>query len=390
MRLGHRGEDPHKVKRISGFMLSCLMMSLLLGCSSVKVRSPVGPAAGAQYVSFSNDQSRQLAASTQYLLSERAEDYRIGPEDMLEVTIFEWELREETKTVDVRVAESGSISLPVIGDIEVGQKTVAEVKGMIEDRLVGGGFIMAPRVSVNVKEYRSKKVAVVGAVTDPGVYTLRQNVTTLLDILSLAGGLNDRAGNLLYVVRPSVSAQDFLPHTPGAAPAEEQLLQAAATGNPGNPSRAGIGGRSAVENHGEVIAVDLYELMEMGNLSLNVVLQTGDIVNVPEAKRFAVIGYVGEPGSFPLKKPTTVLEGIAMAKGLKVPDASPGYCTLRRMTPEGEKIIPLNLQAISDGKAPNLYLQPDDVIEVGQTPGRKAFLGVVDGLRYIFNVGWSL
>ncbi|GAB4347671.1 MAG: hypothetical protein Kow0099_29810 [Candidatus Abyssubacteria bacterium] len=344
-------------------------------------------AADAQYVSFSDPQSRQMAASTQYLLLERSEDYRIGPEDVLEVTIFEWELREETKTVDVRVAESGSISLPVIGDIGAGEKTVAEVKRLIEDRLIDGGFIMEPRVSVNVKEFRSKKVAVVGAVMDPGVYTLRQNVTTLLDIVSLAGGLSDRAGHLLYVVRPSV-AERLLPG-PGTGLSEDRILQAAVVENPGNPSSTanGITDNSA---NGQVITVDLYELMEMGNLSLNVVLQAGDIVNVPEAKRFAVIGYVEEPGSFPLKKPTTVLEGIAMARGLKLPDASPRDCTLRRVTAEGEKIFHLDLQAISEGKKPNLYLQPDDVIEVGQTPGRKAVLGVLDGLRYIFKIGWSL
>jgi polysaccharide export outer membrane protein len=329
----------------------------LLGCGTANVEL-VNKAATAQYVSFTDESSRLLAQSSQGMLHQRSVDYCVGPEDVLEVTIFEWELREETKTVEVRVAESGVISLPVLGDLPVQGFSVSEIRKIIETHLVDGGFIREPRVSVIVEEFRSKRVAVVGAVMDPGVYTLRQNATTVLDILSLAGGISDRAGYVLYVVRT------------GAA-------------EPNDPRN------DAPPPEGEVMVIDLYELLEMGDLTLNAVLTDGDVVNVPEAKRFAVIGFVGAPGSFPLKKPTTVLEGIAMAGGLKSAEASLRLCALRRQTEQGETLIPLDLIAISQGMAPNFFLMPNDVVEVRQTAGKRVLLDVLDGAKYILNIGYS-
>lgn len=359
---------------------------LLSGCVATRAQNP-GVVATTRYVSFTDEASRLRALDTQKMLSERSEDYRIGPEDVLDVTIFEWELREETKTVETRVAESGVVSLPVIGDVVARGLTVAEVKKEVESRLVNGGFIMEPRVSVTVKEFRSKKIAVVGSVVDPGVYTLRQNVTTLLDILSLSGGPNEKAGYVVYIVRTRSAT---------SAPGAEGLLAKRSEESGGSGTETLVSAITLPSmadpppaSNQEVIAIDLYELMETGNLALNAVLCDGDVVNVPEAKRFSVLGYVREPGSFPLKKPMTVLEGLAFAKGFKNPEASPRSCVLRRYVSGGESIIPLDFIAISEGKSPNFYLAPNDVIEVRQTPGKKAFLDVMDGFKYIFNVGYT-
>ena len=349
------------------FAALCLMAcgALFQGCGTANVEFVNGVAA-AHYASSTDEVSRLLARDSRALLERRSEDYRVGPEDVLEVTIFEWELREETKTVEVRVAESGVISLPVLGDLPVRGFSVSQIRKMIETWLVDGGFIREPRVSVIVQEFRSKRVAVVGAVVDPGVYTLRQNVTTVLDVLSLAGGVSDRAGYTLYVV--------------GAG---EDMEYAVDTARP-DPSGAPAAGDK------QVITIDLYELLELGNLSLNAVLSDGAVVNVPEAKRFAVIGFVQAPGSFPLKKPTTVLEGIALAGGLKANEASLRSCVLRRRTAAGETMLPLDLVAISEGASPNLYLQPDDVVEIRQTLSKKVLLDVADSARYIFNVGYTI
>jgi polysaccharide export outer membrane protein len=326
----------------------------------------VNDVAVAHYISPSDDTSRLMAQNSRTLLRHQSVDYCVGPEDVLEVTIFEWELREETKTVAVRVAESGIISLPVLGDLYVEGMSVSEIRKTIEKHLVDGGFIREPRVSVIVQEFRSKRVAVVGAVIDPGVYTLRQNVTTVLDILSLAGGLSERAGYVLHVVRAGEGMSES-----EKAMLSDQLADAS----------------GAVEK--DIITIDLYELLELGNLALNAGLSDGDIVNVPEAKRFAVIGFVDQPGSFPLKKPTTVLEGIALGGGLLANEASLKSCVLRRQTPDGETMILLDLEAISRAEAPNFYLMPDDVIEIRQTFGRRVFLEVLDGAKYIFNIGYT-
>ena len=238
--------------------LKCLALALLAvclvsGCRDYVVKD-INDAAVALRTSRSDDVSRMLARRSAGMVKQRSEDYHVGPEDLLEVSIFEWELREETKTATFRIAESGIISLPVIGDIDVGAKTVGEVKGLIEARLKDGGFIKDPQVSVDIREYRSKRVAVVGAVNDPGVYTLRQNVTTLLEILSLAGGISERAGCTLYVIRSK-----------GPDPEEA--------------------------SEKKIITIDLYELLEQGDLTLNMVLGDGDVLHVPEAAVFSVIGH---------------------------------------------------------------------------------------------------
>jgi len=364
----------------NGLLLVLLIAGLAAGCGSSQIKV-VNQAALAARPSLTDDTSRLRALESLTLLQERAEDYRIGPGDLLEVSIFEWELREEQKTAAFRVAESCIVSLPVIGDLPVGGLSVRQIKAMVETRLTEGGILKDPRVSVEIVEFRSKRVAVGGAVTEPGVYTLRQNVATLLDILMLAGGITDRAGYVLYVIRPRANAitTEPLPADPATEAAtrdavNEAVAKAAAAAGPKR----------------DIITIDLYELLIMGDLKLNVVLRNGDIVNVPQAKDFSVIGFVREPGSFPLKKPTTVLEGIAQAGGLMERDASPHSCALKRRTSDGEVILPLDLVAISRGKKPNFFLEPGDVIDVRQTILQKIALEALDAISSVMSVGYSL
>lgn len=348
-----------------------LAIVFLCGCASSEPQVLSEPMVTSP-VSYTDEVSRRLAVGTFQRLPELYEDYRVGAEDVLEVSIFEWELREETKSVEIRVSETGVISLPVVGDMNVMNRTVEEIKAKIEKRLKDWQIIPNPRVSVVVQQFRSKRVAVVGAVRDPGTYTIRRNVTTLLDILSLAGGPDARAGQLAYVIRdirPTMSSDDGTHRGAGETAAGKRSPYA---GLPFDPAAK------------EVIAIDLYELLELGDLKLNVLVGDGDVVNVPEAKRFHVIGYARDPGSFPLKKPTTVLEGIAMARGFQEIEASKKKCVVKRKTTEGEYIIPVDLVAVARGEAPNFYLQPDDIIYVRQTTLRRTLLYTYDIVTKMF------
>jgi len=364
-RSNPRERVPNRSRGHGGLLLALPAMAFLWGCASSE---PVvlSEAMVTSPVSYTDEVSRRLAAGTFKRLPELYEDYRLGAEDVLEVSIFEWELREETKSVEIRVSETGLIGLPVIGDMNVTNLTVEEIKAKIEKRLKDWQIIPNPRVSVVVQQFRSKRVAVVGAVRDPGTYTIRRNVTTLLDILSLAGGPDARAGQLAYVIR---NIRPAMPSDAGESPGGGG---AATAGLPFD-----LGGS-------EMISIDLYELLELGDLSLNVLVGNGDVVNVPEAKRFHVIGFARDPGSFPLKKPTTVLEGIAMARGFQEVEASKRDCVVKRKTPDGEYIIPVDLVAVAQGEAPNFYLQPDDIIYVRQTALRRTLLYTYDFLTKMF------
>lgn len=347
-------------------LLAVAVGACLAGCGSTEVRT-LGDSAVAQWESLTDDSSRAAIRSTLEHRDLLREDYRIGPEDVLAVSIFEWELREETRTLEARVAQSGVISLPVLGSIRAVGLTADQLKQSIEDLLRDREILKAPRVSVEVKVFQSRRVSIVGAVQDPGVYTLQKNVTTLLDALALAGGPNDRAGQVAYVVRAS-GEQHRLAGGPGLLSdrVEKMVLEA---------------------NDRTRITVDLYELMELGNLDLNMVLQHSDVLYVPEAPRFFVFGYVREPGGFPLKRPTTVLDAVATAKGLELREASPAHCSLKRRTEKGEVVMQVNLVAITQGDKPNFFLKEGDVLEVSQTTSRGFLLGVWDTLKSIVGIG---
>ena len=348
--------------RIVALIILVGVAVLANGCSNKKGEPTAGLTNTPQPVrlSYTDRASRVLAMHTLTQISQQDEDYRLGPEDVIEINIFEWELSEKGKTVPVRIGQTGMISLPMVGDLQVDGKTVWQLKKEIEDRLREGGYIRRPQVSVIIKEFHSKKIAVVGAVEEPGVYVIERNVTTLLDILSLAGGLSEHAGQMLYVVRREPAK---------GADASEQSAK---------PT---------------TITIDLHELMEQCNLELNMVLHSGDIVSVPQAERFFVYGYVKKPGAFNLSKPTTVLEAVAMAQGVDHDKGSQEYCVLKRRTDGNkEELIPVNLASMRKGEEPNLYLEPNDIIDVRQTWLKgfglglsKVFGGVGVGLGYSLN-----
>lgn len=120
-------------------------------------------------------------------------EYRIGAQDLLEISVFQ--VADLNRTV--RVNSAGQISLPLIGDLQAGGRTVQEVEKDIAAKLQAG-FLQDPQVSVFVKEFTSQRVTVEGAVKEPGIYALNGR-TTLLQALAMAKGL-DQLANLRGIV----------------------------------------------------------------------------------------------------------------------------------------------------------------------------------------------
>ncbi len=120
-------------------------------------------------------------------------DYRIGPLDLLEVTVFQVEELNRT----VRVNTSGKISLPLVGTIDAGGKTVSELEADIATRLEET-YLQSPQVSVFVKEFTSQRVTIEGAVKQPGVYPITGR-TSLLQAVAMAKGF-ERVANLEGVI----------------------------------------------------------------------------------------------------------------------------------------------------------------------------------------------
>ena len=302
-------------------------------------------------VSFSDEISRDLVRQTRHLIELRALDYLVGSDDVLDISIFEWEMSEETKTLDFRVSESGVISLPVIGVLAVEGKTVQGVQQMIEAELLERGVFQNPRVSVSVKEFRSQRIAVIGAVTAPGDYAIHQNVSTLMDMLTMAGGPDAAAGQRVYVLRQRADGSE--------------------------PLR---------------IVVDMEELFDQGAFDMNPVLQGGDIVYVPRAPLIYVYGNVREPGGFPLRRSLRIVEALALAGGM-APNANRGQCFLVRReqgSATAENVVRVDVRAIERGTAPNFFLRDGDVLHVPESSIRVVLSELWSAVRGIFTFTYRL
>lgn len=311
--------------------------------SDVRARSTIGRP------EFSDETSRDLIRQTRRLLDLQSRDYLVGPDDVLEVSIFEWEITEETKTLDSRVAESGIVSLPVLGSLPVGGKTLQEIQELIEGRLTERNIMPNPRVAIAVKEYRSRRIGVIGAVNAPGQYAIHQNVSTLMDILTLAGGPASDAGRIAHILRKKRGDSE--------------------------PLR---------------IAVDMEELFDCGKFELNAVLRGGDIVYVPRAPLIYVYGAVSEPGGFALSRSMRVLEALALAGGVDE-KAAAGNCRLIRKSETGErKALKLNVWRIEQGKDANMFLREGDVLFVPQSRTKTFLAAIGDVLRGIFTFTYRI
>lgn len=237
----------------------------------------------------------------------------------------------------VRVGESGAISLPLVGAIPVAGLTTPEAEAQIRRRLAEGGFVREPHVSLLLEEYSSQGISVLGEVQKPGIYPLLGE-QRLFNAISAAGGLTNKAGRSATITRR---------HT------QERILVAL----PSDPSE--------MPGH-------------------NVALFPGDTVVVSKAGIVYVVGDVTKPGGFIMENNTsiTVLQALALAQGTK-PTASVGNARLIRKTDAGPQEIEIPLKQILQAKAPDLELHSDDILFVPSSAARTA---AARGLEAIIRV----
>lgn len=271
-----------------------------------------------QAVPLSRGQEENQVNGRDYFIRE----YIIGPRDLLEIKVFELPEFDHT----VRVSEDGSITLPLIGNIQIGGLTKDKAEKKLSELLEK--YVKKAQVSIFIKEYQSSRVAIIGAVEKPGMYELvgRQ---TLLQMISQAGGFKDTAANEIYVLR---EGQD---------------------------------GTTAS------ISIDLEDLMINGNQNLNIPIQANDVINVPVDKliNVYVFGEVRQPGALEVKMSNkiTLLQAIAQAGGLSE-NATKRGVTIKRRDKSGKEInLSVNLNDIIKGKKKDIPLQEGDVVIVKQS-----------------------
>ncbi len=208
-------------------------------------------------------------------------------------------------------------------------------------------------MTVFVKEYKSKQVTILGEVAKPGVYNLNSNAT-ILDIISKAGGLTDKAGNRV-VIKRKIKNATLGGNAPSALPAVNDTGGAIVA-----PNAEGANGTGAAQGRGAdstYITLNLKEIMEKGNMAENLYVQNGDNIFVTKSGFIYVTGEVTKPGAYKFEEGTTVIKAIALAQGL-TDKAAPGRTTLIRKINGKDKDMRVGM---------DFQVQPDDVISVPES-----------------------
>lgn len=188
----------HRSLRVASviMLLACAAPALIYAQEadwpSLKLSGELSPARRSDGPSIASVAPRSLSGAT---IKVATKDYRIGPEDLIEIQVFG--VDQLTRTV--RVNSRGLISLPLIGNLEVGGLTSQQAEALVVAKLAEN-FLQNPQVSFFIREYTSQRVTIEGAVNKPGVYPLR-GPTTLLQSLAVAGGqasLSDMTEVMLF------------------------------------------------------------------------------------------------------------------------------------------------------------------------------------------------
>lgn len=186
------------------FTLESLLLksTLRMGCLCIAASLAVGQSSGSQGQA-ARSQSKQsqpspgLASGT--IPAPPGDYYVIGPEDILEITV--WKQTELSGRVPVR--PDGKISMPLIGEVEAAGLTPPKLADVITEKLKT--YVTKPQVNVMVQEVKSQFVNIVGEVGKPGRYELTQPMT-ILDAITNAGGPTPFAKlKRIYVLRPQAS-----------------------------------------------------------------------------------------------------------------------------------------------------------------------------------------
>jgi protein involved in polysaccharide export with SLBB domain len=243
--------------------------------------------------------------------------------------------------------------------VGVAGRTEQEVTELLRRRLEAS-VMHDPSVSVFVREYKSRIVGVIGAVATPGFHALSSRDDTVLDALTLGGGLSDKAALHLF----------FMPAAQDAAPV---VAAAAVLADP---------------QRGDPIVIELSSLTEGGNpVYLGLPVRPGDVILVPERGEVLVTGWVHEPGSHPISPRLTVLGAIVAAGGPRFA-ADKEEIELIRSDRDGRKLSQVfDLERLERGEQRDVPVLAGDVIDVSASPPKAVLSGFYEFARSIINVG---
>ena len=246
--------------------------------------------------------------------AQSAGDYVIGPQDVLTIAVLE----QADLGGKFAVELDGSFTFPLIGRVKAGGMTIRDFETQLKTRLADG-FFKNPQVTVAIEQYRSQRVFVTGEVRNPGSYALTGDMT-LIEALAKAGSTTPSASDEVVVVRGGKGAEQAT--TPGD----------------GRDTRR----------------INLKDLQNGTAVGENLALRDGDTIFVAKAELTYVLGQVKNPGSYPIRSDTTVLQALSLAGGV---------------TPTGAMNRTRIIRAVKDGRTDTNEIKAKltDIVQPGDT-----------------------
>jgi polysaccharide biosynthesis/export protein len=263
--------------------------------------------------------SPALPTASPAAAGDRRDDYRVGPGDVLEITV----LGNADLSRSATVQPTGSITFPLLNEIPVTGLTVGEVQRKMT-ALLAKDFLVDPHVEVRVKEYQSQFVIVLGEVNTPGRKVLRGG-SRLVDVLVESGGFTPRASGDVVITR-----------TEGTFDSGAKVL------------RLRLSGAFSVQDY----------------VGLEMILRNGDVITAPARQYVTVEGEVQRPGRYAIEGDLTVTGAVSTAGGLTRFGSSD--VKVRRIDPATGKvtITKVDLKAVRKGSRPDPGVTANDVISV--------------------------
>ena len=250
--------------------------------------------------------------------------YKLGARDIVSVSIFAG--GEEQVKVDLTVSDQGAVNFPFIGSTTAKGLTTAELERQVTAPLESRYFV-DPQVHIQVKDYQSLQFSISGAVKDPGNYSMTSS-TTIMDLIAKAGGVTPERGTIAYLMHKDDQRGD---------------------------------------------KVNLQKLLDEGDMTLNVKLESGDSVYIPLAKglntsesKVYISGEVKKPAPVEYQPGLTALAACIEAGGF-TQYAAPNRAKLIRTENGEQKIININLDKVTKGAVEDMPLKPGDRLDVPES-----------------------
>jgi polysaccharide export outer membrane protein len=233
-------------------------------------------------------------------------NYLLGAGDMLKITVY----NNPDLTLETRITETGTISFPLLGEVELGGISASAAEKKLSNQLESGGFVKQAQINILVVQFQSKMVSILGSVFKPGRYPLDRSMN-LTEVLALAGGVPADGSDMITV----------------------------------------IGKSGKVE-------YDLRNIVKKGDGSQNINLVGGEIIYVPRAPMFYIYGEAQRPGSYRIERDMTVMQALAMGGG---PTA--------RGTQRGVQLHRRNTSGVVEVLSPELtdLVKQDDVLFIKES-----------------------